>query len=135
MSDVVAELASRVKLSDPKPTRCAACWCSADADLRFADFDTLIDRGTICDAGSMAVLESIDDLHLCENCVRDAAEIMGLKPELHARQLREIRRLELARDHHRSAERRALEECARLRQRIITLENQAEVPVSRRGRR
>jgi len=91
----VAELATRFKLSDPKPARCAACFASADPELRFVDFDCMIDRGTFTDpGGANAVLDSIDELHLCEPCVRAAAEIIGYKPELHRKQLREIRALD-----------------------------------------
>jgi|HubBroStandDraft_6_1064221.scaffolds.fasta_scaffold140219_3 hypothetical protein len=98
MSDV-AELATRFRLSDPKPTRCAACFTSAGPEVDFVDFDAAIDRGTfIAPDGAGAVLDSIDDLHLCASCVRSAAEVLGLKPELHSRQLNEIKRLELRSD-------------------------------------
>lgn len=102
MSDVVAELATRAQLSDPKPARCAACFCSADAEVRFVNFDAAIDRGTFVDPGGAgAVLDSIDELHLCEACVRSAGEVLGLKPALHARQIREIKRLEVTLEHWR----------------------------------
>lgn len=114
MSDVVAELATRVKISDPKPARCAACFCSADANVRFVDFDAAIDRGTFIDPGGAgAVLDSIDELHLCEACVRSAGEVLDVKPALHARQLREIKRLELENEHWRDTARRAQAELNR----------------------
>lgn len=98
MSSQAVERASRLKISDPKPDRCAACFKGADADTVFVDFDAAIDRGTFVNEQG-AVLEGIDDLHLCEACVRAAAEEIGFKPQLHSRQLREIRRLELKVEH------------------------------------
>lgn len=88
----VAELATRVRVSDPKPARCAACWCSADADTRFVDFDAAIDRGSfVSPDGAAAVLDSIDDLHLCEACVRSAAEVLDVVPQHAALLLAEAR--------------------------------------------
>jgi hypothetical protein len=107
---ISAELALRVKISDPKPDRCAACFQGAQDNVRFVDYDAAIDRGTLInDMG--AVLSGIDDLHLCESCVRQGMEALELKPELHSRQLREIRRLGLVAEHWR-------ERCADL-QRLI----------------
>lgn len=124
MSDV-AELATRFKLSDPKPTRCAACFQSAGPDVDFVDFDAAIDRGSFtAPDGAFAVLDSIDDLHLCASCVRSAAEVLGLKPELHGRQIREIRKLELERNHWQNYAKR-LE---------ATLQERPEPPRGRRGR-
>lgn len=94
----IADRVSRFQLSDPKPARCAACMCSADAALRFVDLDALLDRGAVVEEGSMAVIDSIDELHLCENCVRDAAETLDYKPGLHARHLQLNRSLMRERD-------------------------------------
>lgn len=96
MSDVaVAELATRIRLSDPKPSHCAGCWCGSGPDVRFVDFDGVqLNRGAFVDAdGAHGVLDSIDELHLCESCVRQAAEILDVRPGLHRRQINEIRRL------------------------------------------
>ena len=94
LADVVHELASRLRISDPKPARCAGCYCSSDANLRFVDFDGVaLDRGAVVEEGSMAVIDSIDELHLCEACVRNAAEVIEYVPGLHQRQLQELRRL------------------------------------------
>lgn len=94
----IADRVSRFQLSDPKPARCAACMCSADASLRFVDLDALMDRGAVVEVGTMAVIDSIDELHLCENCVRDAAETLDYKPGLHARHLQLNRSLMRERD-------------------------------------
>jgi hypothetical protein len=95
---VIADRVSRFQVSDPKPARCAACYCSADALLRFIDFDADVNRGAIIEEGSGAVIDSIDELHLCENCVRDAAETLDYKPGLHANHLRLNRELMRDRD-------------------------------------
>jgi hypothetical protein len=94
-----AEIAAGIRLSDPKPGHCAACFRGAQEDIRFVDFDAAVDRGGFQDPDSLALMDSIDDLHLCEACVRSGAEALGLKPELHTRQLKEIRRLELEAEH------------------------------------
>lgn len=92
-----AVLASRVRISDPRPTRCAACFDSGSP--RYVDFQAAFNGGAVVDEGSMAVRDSIDELHLCESCVRSACEQLGFKPELHARQVTEIKRLELRSQH------------------------------------
>lgn len=96
----VAELATRVKLSDPKPARCAACFAGADADTRFVNYDALIDRGTfVSPDGAGAVLDSIDDLHLCEACVRAGAEVLDVRPQHAALLLAEARDANRRADH------------------------------------
>lgn len=126
MSDVVAELASRVRLSDPNPGHCAGCFCASGPDVRFVDFDGVqLDRGAFVNPISMGVLDSIDELHLCEACIRNAAETLDLKPGLHRRQLNEIRRLELDNEHWKSY---ALRLEATLRERP------GAAPSKRRGR-
>ena len=88
------------------PSRCSGCLRSAGTDVRFVDYQAAIDRGAIVEEGSMAVLESIDDLYLCDSCVREGAEALGFKPELHSRQLREIQRLEVEAEHWKAYSRR-----------------------------
>ena len=101
MSEAVAELGSTIRLSDPLPARCSACLGSAGDGKRFVDFQAAFDAGAVIEEGSMAVRDSLDELHLCEGCVRSAAEALAYKPQLHAKQLREIRRLELQAAHWR----------------------------------
>ena len=135
MSDVVAELATRVRLSDPKPARCAGCFTSSDVNLRFVDFDGVaIDRGAFVDPTSMAVLDSIDELHLCEACVRSAAETLGFRPEIHRRQLREIQKQELTIDYWRDAAKRKDREIETLNRRLAQLEASQGLAKPRRGR-
>ena len=95
---IIAERVSRARISDPKPARCAACLQSADANVKFVDMDAAINRGAIVEEGSMAVIDSIDELHLCESCVREAADTLDYKPGLHARHLQLNRQLMRERD-------------------------------------
>ena len=103
---VAVEIATRWHVADPPPSHCSACFRSADPKVRFYTPDSAIDRGVFVDAhGAHAVLDSMDWMYVCasidENgkvvggCVKDLLEFAGFKPELHARQLREIRRLEV----------------------------------------
>lgn len=118
----VAELASRVRLSDPRPDRCSACFAGAQADTRFVDMDAAADRGTVMSGDH--IVGTVDDIHLCEACVRAAAQALALKPELHQRQLNKIRQLELQVEHWRSTARRLTE----------TLNTWPEDQPKRRGR-
>ena len=88
-----------VRISDPRPAFCSACHNAPPG--RFVDFDAAFDSGAFVDRETQAYIEGSDDLHLCEPCVKLATEVLGLKAELNARQLREIRRLEAASDHWR----------------------------------
>jgi hypothetical protein len=99
---VVADRVSRYKISDPKPAHCAACYGSAGVGVRFIDFDTEMNRGAIVQEGTMAVLDSIDELHLCEVCIMEAAEELDYKPGLHARHLQLNRELMRERDELRA---------------------------------
>ena len=98
---VPGEMISDIRLSDPLPARCSACLRSAGEGVRFVDFQAAFDGGAVVEEGMMAVRDSIDELHLCEACVKKAASILDYKPDLHAKQYQEIRRLELERDHWR----------------------------------
>ena len=96
-----AELVSRVKLSSPNPAYCPACFAGSDDKTRFVDFDCAFDGGQMIEERDGVVIkrESADDLHLCERCVKQACEALGLKPERYAALARELKRVELERDH------------------------------------
>ena len=100
----VAELVSRVRISDPRPALCSACFQGAGEGTRFVDMDAAADRGTVMHGDH--IVGTVDDIHLCEACVRAAAEAIGFKPELHRRQVQRIRQLELQVEHWRSYARR-----------------------------
>lgn len=95
------ELGERVRLSDPRPAYCSACF-NAPNDVPFVDMQAAFDGGQFRSEDGTQFISGSDDLHLCSDCVRAAAQALDLKPDLHARQLREIRRLEIAVEHWRS---------------------------------
>jgi hypothetical protein len=108
MSVVADSLSTRVRISDPKPAFCVGCWQGAQENVRFVDFDAAFDGGQLVEERDGVIVSRIagDDLHLCEQCVRAAAQALALKPDLHARQVREIRKLELAVEHFKDENRR-----------------------------
>lgn len=95
---ILADRVARVQISDPKPGHCSGCYGSAGPEVTFVNFDAAINRGAIVEEGSGAVLDSIDELHLCDSCVREAAETLDYKPGLHARHLQLNRQLMAERD-------------------------------------
>ena len=103
MSVVADARGSRVRISDPVPAACSCCFQGAREGVRFLDFNAALDRGQFVREvdGAVLVRDVMDDLHLCEACVREAAEVLALKPQLDANQRREIRRLELESEHWR----------------------------------
>lgn len=103
--------ATRVRVSNPKPAFCSGCHKGAREDVRFIDFDAAHDSGMVeeIDQETGRVLRRMpgDDLHLCESCVRQAAEALGLRPELHANQARRIADLERTVAHWKDYAKRA----------------------------
>jgi len=93
-----------IRLSDPPPAFCSACHNTPGG--RYVDFDAAHDSGAFVDRDTQAYVEGSDDLHVCETCLKAAVEVLGLKAELHGRQLREIKRLEVMVDHWRDYSRR-----------------------------
>lgn len=59
-----------------KPIYCSGCFNSQD--VRHIDFDAACDRGY---ANDEAVRVDMDDLVLCENCVREGASLLGMTDE------------------------------------------------------
>jgi hypothetical protein len=89
------------------------------------DFEVFYDGMPVVDGeGKLAIVPGIgeqyrhDALYLCDSCVRQAAEVLAFKPELHRRQLQEIRRLELEVEHWRQYARRQ-EDALKLRDEIV----------------
>lgn len=103
MSAVADALNMRVRISSPRPAFCSGCHKGATENVRFVDFQAAHDSGMVEEIRDGLVIRRMpgDDLHLCESCVRQAAEAVGLRPELHAQQAAKIRELERARDHWR----------------------------------
>lgn len=110
-----------MKLADPRPSLCTACCNSGEAHTRFVDTGAFREGPVVLDksTGEMAVdyrgmVIQMDDIYLCDACVREAAEIIGYKPELHRKQLGEIRRLDNGMRYWRETAKRQEQEIARL---------------------
>lgn len=89
-----------VRLAEPRPAYCSSCH-NTPPNARYVDFDAAHDAGAFVDRETQTYIEGSDDLTICERCLKLAIEVLGEKPELHTRQLREIRRLEIAVEHWR----------------------------------
>lgn len=140
MSTEVAELAGSIKLADPRPDRCVSCLQSAVSlgpDVRFVDFARELETGAIVDAGSMAVLDPMRQLVICEPCMNAAIEQLAYKPQLHARQFQKIKQQDIQIAHWKDACDRERAENDRLREYIGRLESQGvtsrERPPKRRS--
>ena len=121
---VTAELAQSMRLADPKPVFCCVCLRGAEEGVRFVDMGAAVDGGQVVmeQDGMVAYRESIDDMVPCEDCIRQAAECLGYKPELHRKQLRQLRQLELRVEHWRATAGRYQEEIDRQKAYIAQLE-------------
>jgi hypothetical protein len=51
---------------------------SPSPGLRFVDFDLPTDWGSLVGPGQVAVLDDVEDLTICEVCIRTAAREVGL---------------------------------------------------------
>jgi hypothetical protein len=94
-----------VRLSDPRPAYCSACHNSTPSG-RYVDFDAAFDAGAFIGREDQVLVEGSDDLHICEACMQLGMEILGVKPQLHASQRGEIKRLEQQVEHWRTYSRR-----------------------------
>jgi hypothetical protein len=63
-----------IRLADRPPIYCAACF-NQQQDLRHVDFDAASDRGY---GESEGLSISMDDIIMCENCVKVGAEQVGM---------------------------------------------------------
>lgn len=59
---------------------CSSCFNQQlEPDVKFVDFGSAWDGGTMRDASGMLI--SIDDLVICESCLRNAARLIGMGDE------------------------------------------------------
>jgi hypothetical protein len=72
---MMSRLASDIREAD-RPIYCSACFNSKD--VRHVDFDAACDRG-YSDGTATAV--AMDDLILCEDCVKEGARLLGMSDE------------------------------------------------------
>lgn len=66
----------------PAPHRCAACW-QQHPNLVHVDFEVGYDGPTFRDENGTLI--TIDDLIICENCLKDAARLLRNVPDLGGR--------------------------------------------------
>ena len=106
-----------MKVASGGPGYCSVCYCS-NPELRHIDFEVAFEGAPVLDRETRTIavipwtgqMASHDDLYICENCIKDACEKLGFQPELHARQVTEIKRLELENQHWRATVRRQQQE-------------------------
>jgi len=90
---VMQSVTRRFKISDPRPPYCSSCAQGARADVVFYDLSAAFDAGAFAQGQELTFFAGLDDLHLCEGCVRELCELAGFKPEMHRQQYLEIQRL------------------------------------------
>lgn len=93
-----------MRISDPQPDYCSACH-NTTPEGRYVDMEAMHDGGSYVD-GDVTYIAGADSLHVCEACVRDAMEVLALRPEREQAQTREIKRLEIERDHWKQSAKR-----------------------------
>jgi hypothetical protein len=96
MSVLAADVAPRFRLADPKPAYCSVCIQAAKDDVEFIDANAAYDGPTFVHPETGVTVHIQEDIYVCLSCVAQMCEVANLRPELHTRQAREIRRLELA---------------------------------------
>lgn len=70
-----------MRIANPNPAYCAACF-SQKLGMRHVDFEAYFD-GPVIDQGN-GMKQCIDDLILCEECVRTAARFIGMVDNVEA---------------------------------------------------
>lgn len=75
-----------MKLADIPPVVCSSCY-GQYPDRRHVDFESAWDGPTFAQGVTIAegvtrtnLTVAVDDLFLCENCIRDAGRLVGLEP-------------------------------------------------------
>lgn len=76
-----------MKLAHSAPPICLACGC-AKPHARHIDFEAAYDGPTFREDGAVV---TVDDLMVCEDCLREAAQLLAIDPQ-------PMRALELERD-------------------------------------
>lgn len=66
------------RLADPAPAYCAACF-QAKPGTAHVDFGAAYDGPVLADAAG--VRQSIDDMVVCAECVREAARVLAIDPQ------------------------------------------------------
>ena len=126
MSVLAAELATRMRVADPRPPYCSGCYTAAVEGVEFVDVNAAHEGETVTNPDTGALIHIMDDIYFCFACVQQMTEAANLKPELHAKQAREIRRLEIAAEHW--------EERAKALEKLVAEGRPEPVHPARRGR-
>lgn len=98
-----------MRLASPRPGFCSVCF-GAHPESRYVDCECAYDGAPVLDRETRTIavipwtgaLGNHDDFYMCEKCARALCELLDMKPEVRTRQLQELRKLELERDHWRS---------------------------------
>lgn len=99
MSVIAAEVAPRMRIADPKPPYCSTCFRAAGDDVTFVDLGAAYEGPTVTHPETGALIHVMEDIYVCRSCAQEICEVLDLRPELHIKQAREIRRLEVAAEH------------------------------------
>lgn len=134
-----------MKIADPKPGYCSRCYRGTVENMRYVDFEVAFDGAPVLDRETLTIAvlpwngmqPSHDDLYLCEECVVEARNLLGLdaKPDLYKKQMQEIRRQTLRAETHRDAEVQLRRDNEQLAERVRMLEAERYGPdVNRRSK-
>lgn len=104
-----------MRIADPRPDVCSVCR-NSQLGHRFFDLEANWDGNPpLREDGSMIIPGDgrpmgHEYVMVCEPCAKELVELVDFKPELHTRQLKEIRKLEAERNYWRDTARRARDE-------------------------
>ena len=108
-----------MRIANPRPGFCSCCFMSAP-DRQYVDCEAAYDGAPVLDreTRTIAILPwtgltgSHDDLYICDRCIREMRDVLGMEEyrEVLKRQAREVRKLELERDHWRDTAKRLKED-------------------------
>lgn len=122
-----------------RPSLCTACGNAGDETTRFVDLDCEREGPVVLDTnGDLATdrkgaVVTLDDVFVCEGCVRIQAELIGFRPELHSRQMRENEQAKLSREYWMERAKRAETDLERTTERLRRAESELR-PVRGPGR-
>ena len=75
-----------VRVASPNPAYCTVCYRPGSDPVRFVDFDAAVDGPVVLTEGGtrgeyVGPMVSIDDLYVCEDCLRIGDQALGLEAE------------------------------------------------------
>lgn len=100
-----------MKLANPRPGFCSVCFSAAN-DKQIVDCEVAFDGAPVLDKESRTItiipwtgtLACHDDLYVCESCVREMRDTLGMGEyrEVIRKQLVEVKKLEVENEHLRA---------------------------------